>query len=231
MLSWINSIVGLVKACCQFVLNFIGDLLPFGALWNLLGLALFVVFMAAVLYGIVRLLLHVHSGESVRQVTWPFTISHILFGMSFGLVELVGSNEQWMKWLQIGLLAWIAVVTLLMVIRVAGLKDPKHGKLLYLVVGLAYWVELCVIGLFALLVIYAAIALVIIVIVGAGVVGGMLGSGATRSGSGGGSYSGGRREAELCDGTRIVEEGISWREVGGSGVYRENFDGSFSRTS
>ena len=231
MFSWINSMVDPIKNCSQFVLNFIVDLLPSGVLWNLLGLALFVVLVAAVLYGIVRLLLNLHSGESVRQVTCPFTISHIVFGLSLGAVGLFGPKGQWMSWLEIGLLGWTAVVAILMVKRVAALKNPQHGKLLYLIIGLAYWVELLVVGLFAFFVVYAAVALVIIVVVGFGVAGGMLGSATTSSRSSSGVSYGGRREVELGDGTRIVEEGASWREVGGWRVYRENFDGSFSKVS
>ena len=54
MLSLINSIMDPIKDCCQFVLNYITELLPFGVLWNLLGLALFIVLMGGLLYGIVR---------------------------------------------------------------------------------------------------------------------------------------------------------------------------------
>jgi hypothetical protein len=48
-------------------------------------------------------------------------------------------------------------------------------------------------------------------------------------GVGGGTAS--RREATLDDGTRVVEEGIGWRDVGGSRTYNENMDGTLSRTS
>lgn len=229
MLSMINSIMDPIKDCCQFVLNFITELLPFGVLWNLLGLALFIVLMGGLLYGIVLLLVHLHSGEDVREVTCPFTINHIAFGFVIGAVGLFGPNEQWMTWLQIGFLGWAAVVALLIVLRVRGLTEPRHGKLFYLLIGLAYWAELFVVGMFALLVVYAAIALAIIIIVGFAVAGGMLGS-AARPSSSCGASCGGRREVELADGTRIVEEGISWREVGGCAVYRQNFDGTFSKT-
>lgn len=84
------------------------------------------------------------------------------------------------------------------------------------------------VGLLALLVAYVAIAIVIAVIVGIGVVSG--GAKSMMSGSsGGGAVS--RHEATLDDGTRLVEEGISWREVGGFGTYRENMDGTFSRNA
>lgn len=176
MLSLINSIMDPIKDCCQFVLNYITELLPFGVLWNLLGLALFIVLMGGLLYGIVRLLVHLHSGEDVRHVTCPFTINHIVFGLVLGAVGLFGPNEQWMKWLQIGFLGWGAVVALLIFQRVRGLTEPRHGKLFYFAIGLAYWAELFVVGMFALFVAYAAIALAIIIIVGFAVAGGMLGS-------------------------------------------------------
>lgn len=229
MLSFVNSIVDPVKDCCQFVLNFISDLMPFGVLWTLLGVALFVVLMGAILYGIVRLLIHLHSCDGVNWVTCPFTISHIASGLVFGAIGLFGPNEQWMTWLMTGFLGWGAVVALLIVMRVAELKDSRHGKLFYLTIALTYWLEMFVIGLFASLVIYAAVVLVICIVVGLAVAGGMLGSAGKPSRSYVGSC-GGRREAELDDGTRIVEEGASWREVGGYDVYRENFDGSFSKT-
>ena len=150
--------------------------------------------------------------------------------MLFRSIGLFGPNEQWMTWLMIGFLGWGAVVALLIVMRVAELKDSRHGKLFYLAFGLTYWLELFVIGLFAALVIYAAVALVIIVTVGLAVAGGMLGSAAKPSRSYAGSCGcASHREAELEDGTRIVEEGTTWREVGGYDVYRENYDGSFSK--
>ncbi len=230
MLSFVNSIVDPVKDCCQFILNFISDMLPFGALWTLLGLALFVVVMGGALYGIVRLLKHLHSNGDVHQVTCPFTISHIAFGLVFGAIGLFNPNAQWMTWLTIGIVGWGAVVTLLIVMRAVELKDSQHGMLFYLTLGLTYWLELFVIGLFAALVIYAAVALVIIVTVGLAVAGGMLGTAAKPSRSYAGSCGcGSHREAELEDGTRIVEEGATWREVGGYDVYRENYDGSFTK--
>ena len=230
MLSFVNSIVDPVKDCCQFILNFISDMLPFGALWTLFGLALFVVVMGGALYGIMRLLKHLHSNGDVHQVTCPFTISHIAFGLVFGAIGLFNPNAQWMTWLTIGIVGWGAVVTLLIVMRAMELKDSQHGTLFYLTLGLTYWLELFVIGLFAALVIYAAVALVIIVTVGLAVAGGMLGSVAKPSRSYAGSCGcASHREAELEDGTRIVEEGTTWREVGGYDVYRENYDGSFSK--
>ena len=233
MFTLINSMFTPFKAICQQVLNMFVEMLPRGVLWNLLGLALFIVSMAAILYGVVLLLRKLHSGAYVRQITWPYTINHIILGAVLGIAGLINpSDEKWRTILLVAFACWATIVVLLMAKRVSGFENPPHGKLLYLMVGVAYGVELLAIGMFTLLVAYAAIALVIIVVVGVGVVCGgakSMFSGSSGRGGGGGSVQ--RRETTLDDGTRIVEEGISWREVGGSSTYRENMDGSFTRTS
>ncbi len=233
MFSMINSLFAPFKAVCQHVLNVFVGMLPHGVLWNLLGLALFIVSMAAILYGVVLLLRKLHSGTYVRQITWPYTISHIILGAALGIAGLVNPcDEKWKMILLVAFAGWVAIALLLMVKRIFGFENPPHGKLLYLMVGIAYGVELLAVGMVALLVAYAAIALVIIVVVGVGVAcGGAKSMFPGSSGGGGGGGSVQRRETTLDDGTRIVEEGIGWREVGGSSTYRENFDGSFSKTS
>lgn len=234
MLQCINTVILPIRTCCAAILDFVVGLFPEGVLWSLLGIAVFVVVMAAASYGIVRLLLHLHSGEYVIDVTWPFTISHIAFGVVVGVIGMIEPNDQWMTWVNVGLIGWALVVMFRIVTRTGESKNSRHGRLFYTVIGLAYWAELFVVGLFVFHVIYAAVALVIIVLVGLAIVGGMTKTNLMPSFGGGriGSrVSTGRREAELDDGTRIVEEGTSWREVGGSNVYKENLDGSFSRTS
>ena len=234
MLPLINKVILPVRACCAAMLDFVVALFPEGVLWGLLGIAVFVVVTAAVLYGIVRLLFHLHSGEHVIHVTLPFTISHIVFGVVIGIIGMIEPNDQWMTWLNVVLIGWILVVMFRIITRTRESKNSRYGRLFYMAIGLAYWIELFVVGLFIFHVIYAAVVLAILVFFGLAFVGGMLKTNLMPSLGGGGFRSGtnaGRREAELDDGTRIVEEGASWREVGGSNVYRENLDGTFSRTS
>lgn len=229
MFTWINSLLDPLKALCQRVLNVFVDLLPNGALWTLLGGALFVVAMGAVLYGLVKFLRKLHSGDYVREVTCPFTVSHILLGAALGIAGTINpSDDKWQTILLVFFACWAAGVLLLTVKRAFGFENPPHGKLFYLAIGVAYCVELMAVGLLVLLVAYVAIAIVIAVLVGIGVVSG--GAKSMMSGSsGGGTVS--RREATLDDGTRLVEEGISWREIGGFDTYRENMDGTFSRNA
>lgn len=226
MFTWINSLLDPLKALCQSILNVFVDLFPTGALWSILGGALFVVAMAAALYGLVKLLRRLHSGEYVREVTCAFTTSHILLGAALGIAGVINpSDGKWQAILLSIFVCWAAGVLLLAVKRIFEFENPPHGRLFYLAIGAAYCVELMLVGLLALLVAYAAIAIIIAVTVGIGVVAG--GAKSMMSGSsGGGAVL--RHEATLDDGTRLIEEGISWREVGGYKTYHENMDGSFS---
>ena len=69
------------------------------------------------------------------------------------------------------------------------------------------------------------------VAVAAGVAGGGVKSMLSSCPGGGGGGSAQRRGVALSDGTQIEEDGINWKEVGGFGAYKENFDGAFSKTS
>ena len=172
-----------------------------------------------------------HSGAYVQQVTWPYTKNHFLMGAAIGIAGLVNpSDGDWRTILTVVFAVWVAITLLLMVRRVFLFDDPPHGKFLYISVGIEYLAVILAIGMFSLLIAYVAIAVVIAVLVGVAVISG--GVKGMFPGGGGGSVSvPQRREGTLDDGTRIVEEGIGWREVGGSATYRENMDGTFSRMS
>ena len=232
MFSLINSLFTPLKAFCQQVLNMFVRMFPHGVLWNLLGLVAFVVVMAAALYLLVLILRKLHSGEYMRQVTWPYTINYVVLGAALGIAGLVNPvDDGWRTILYVAFAGWTAIALLLMVRRIFTLENPPHSKLFYLVIGLAYCAEMLVIGMFSILIVYAAIAVVAIVVVGLGVVAGGMKSMFPQSSGGGGGRTASRREATLDDGTRVVEEGIGWREVGGSRTYNENMDGTLSRTS
>ena len=231
MFSLINSLFTPLKAFCQQVLNMCVRMYPHGVLWNILGLVTFVVAMAAALYVIVLVLRMLHSGTYVRQVTWPYTVSHILLGAALGIAGLVNpADGEWRTILYGAFAGWAAIALLLMMRRAFTFEKPFPVRLLYFVAGLAYGVELLSVGMFSVLIVYAAVVVVIVVLVMLAVVLGGLRSMFPQS-SGGGSVAAQPREAALEDGTKVVEEGIGWREVGGSRTYKENVDGTFSRTS
>lgn len=74
-----------------------------------------------------------------------------------------------------------------------------------------------------------AIAVIILIIVAVG--GALLGGAKESLKSGGSSVPSGPRTARLDDGTEIEEHGTSWYEKGGCGSYRDNGDGTFTRTN
>ena len=232
MFSLINSLFTPLKEFCQQVLNMFVRMFPHGVLWNLLGLVAFVVAMAAALYLLVLILRKLHSGMYVQQVTWPYTVNHILLGAALGIAGLVNpADEEWRTILYVAFAGWAAIALLLMMRRAFTFEKSILVRLLYLVVGLAYGVELLAVGMFSILIVYAAFVVVIVVLVALAVVLGGLKSMFPQSSGGGGGRTASRREATLDDGTRVVEEGIGWREVGGSRTYNENMDGTLSRTS
>ena len=230
MFTLINSMYGPFKAVCQQILNGCIAVCPRDVLGSILGMVVFVLVTGAAAFGIVLLLRKLHSGAYVRQVTWPYTKNHFLMGAAIGIAGLANpSDGDWRTILSVVFGGWAAITLLLMARRVFLFENPPHGKMLYLLLGLAYCAEVLVIGMFSLLIAYVAFAVVVAVLILIGVAaGGMKGM---FPGGGGGTVSAPqRREGTLDDGTRIVEEGISWREVGGSSTYRENMDGTFSRT-
>ncbi|MBR5549556.1 MAG: hypothetical protein IKU71_07485 [Kiritimatiellae bacterium] len=232
MFTLINSLFTPLKAFCQQVLNMCVRMFPHGVLWNLLGLVTFVVAMALALYVIVLILRKLHSGTYVRQVTWPYTFSHILLGAALGIAGLVNpADDDWRTILYVVFGGWAVLALLLMMRRAFTFEKSLLLRLLYLVVGLAYGVELLAVGMFSVLIVYAAVVVVIVVLVALAVVFGGLRSMFPQSSGGGGGGTVSQREATLEDGTKVVEEGIGWREVGGSKTYNENMDGTFSRTS
>ena len=231
MFSWINSMYGPFKVVCQHILNVCIDICPNGVLGNLLGMVVFVLVTGAAVFGIVLLLRKLHSGAYIQQVTWPYTKNHLLMGAALGIAGLVNpSDGDWRTILTVVFAVWAAITRLLMARRVFLFDNPPHGKLLYMSVGIEYLAVILAIGMFSLLIAYVAIAVVIAVLVGAAVIGGGL-KGMFPGGGVGSASVPQRREGTLDDGTRIVEEGASWREVGGSATYRENMDGTFSKTS
>lgn len=231
MFSWINSMYGPFKVVCQHILNVCIDICPRGVLGSILGMVVFVLVTGAAVFGIVLLLRRLHSGAYVQQVTWPYTKNHFLMGAAIGIAGLVNPNDgDWRTILTVVFAVWAAITLLLMARRVFLFDNPPHGKLLYMSVGIEYLAVILAIGMFSLLIAYVAIAVVIAVLVGAAVIGGGL-KGMFPGGGGGSAPVPQHREGTLDDGTRIVEEGASWREVGGSAAYRENMDGTFSKTS
>ena len=230
MFSWINSMYDPFKTVCQQILNGCIAVCPRGVLGSILGMVVFVLVTGVAVFGIVLLLRKLHSGAYVQQVTWPYTKNHFLMGAAIGIAGLVNSSDgDWRTILAVVFAAWAAITLLLMARRVFLFDNPPHGKLLYMSVGIEYLAVILAIGMFSLLIAYVAIAVVIAVLVGAAVIGGGLkGMFPSRGGSVSVPQN---REATLDDGTRIVEEGISWREVGGSATYREHMDGTFSRNS
>ena len=231
MFSWINSMYGPFKVVCQQILNGCIDICPRGVLGSILGMVVFVLVTGAAVFGIVLLLRKLHSGAYIQQVTWPYTKNHFLMGAAIGIAGLVNpSDGDWRTILTVVFAVWAAITLLLMARRVFLFDNPPHGKLLYMSVGIEYLAVILAIGMFSLLIAYVAIAVVIAVLVGAAVIGGGL-KGMFPGGGGGSASVPQRREGTLDDGTRIVEEGVSWREVGGSATYRENMDGTFSKTS
>lgn len=230
MFSLINSMYGPFKAVCQQILNGCIAVCPRGVLGSLLGMVVFVLVTGAAAFGIVMLLRKLHSGAYVRQVTWPYTKNHFLMGAAIGIAGLVNpSDGDWRTILTVVFAGWAAITFILMARRAFLLENPPHGKLFYMVFGMAYCAEILVVGMFSLLIAYVALAVVAAVVLGVAVIGGGLKG--MFPGHGGSVSAPQNRETTLDDGTRIVEEGISWREVGGSATYRENMDGTFSRNS
>ena len=213
------------------------ELFPIGGGWTILSTMLFFLLMLTVLYFSFKFLVRLHRrDEYVKSAAGDFTYFHIAAGVFADIVMLVKPEGAWNIVAHIACIGWLLAFFAMLGMKVhemAQKGDMPHRQVYYWLTGIIYGMVMFVIGMYAFMSALAAIVMAISIIL----VVSFLGAGARASLMsairGGGSPASGSsgRTATLENGTVIKEIGTTWYAENGTGTYRQNFDGSFTKTN
>ena len=214
-----------------------GGLFPLGGGWTLLSTILFFLLMQTALYFAFKFLARHHRrNEYVKQVAGDFTWPHIMAGVYADIVMLVKPEGVWNVVAHIVYIGWLLAFLILLGMKVhemSGKGDMPHGQLYYWTTGILYGIMMFVLGMYAFMSALAVLVMAVCIVL----VACFCGAGARASllsavkGAWSGRSGGSVRTATLEDGTVVKESGTTWYAENGSGTYRQNFDGSFTRDS